>query len=123
MLQPISSVTAMNFAFKFAGFATVLLIADTLVPHLYSSLWPMFGTTLALSIVGTIGDLLILPRLSNGPSLLLGLFGMTLIVYVTPWFWANNHVALGGAFLIAIFLVPIEYLLHRYVLASLFGKD
>ena len=123
MLQPISGVTAMNFAFKFAGFATVILIADTLVPHLYSSLWPMFATTLALSIVGTIGDILILPRLYNGPSLLLGFFGMTFITYVTPWFWPNNHVTLGAAFLIAIFLTPVEYMLHRYVLGSLFGQS
>lgn len=122
MLQPVSSVTATNFSVKFVGFGTILLMADTLVPTLYSSLWPVFATTLALAIVGTIGDLVILPQLYNGPSLVLGLLGMTFITYITPWFWLGNHVTLNAAILIAIFMVPIEYALHRYVLSSLFGS-
>jgi len=113
MLQPVSAVTVTNFSFKFAGFATVLLIADTLVPNLYTSLWPMFATTLAISIVATLGDLVVLPRLFNGPSLILSFFGLTLITYVSAWFWAQSHVTFGAAILLAMAMLPIEYLFHR----------
>lgn len=122
MLQPVTAVTATNFSFKFAGFATVLLIADTMVPHLYTSLWPMFATTLAISIVGTIGDLVLLPRLFNGPSLILSFLGLTLITYVSAWFWAQSRVTFGVAIVLGLAMLPIEYLLHRYVLKSLMVK-
>ncbi|OFW82055.1 MAG: hypothetical protein A2201_10640 [Alicyclobacillus sp. RIFOXYA1_FULL_53_8] len=122
MLQPVTAVTATNFSFKFAGFATVLLIADTMVPHLYTSLWPMFATTLAISIVGTVGDLVVLPRLFNGPSLILSFLGLTLITYVSAWLWAQSRVTFGAAILLGLAMLPIEYLLHRYVLKSLMAK-
>ncbi|MCF8563964.1 YndM family protein [Alicyclobacillus tolerans] len=118
MLLPTNGVAVMNASFKFAGYSAVLLFADTLAPNLYSSLWPVFFTVLVLTAVGTIGDLTILRKFGNLPSLLLGFPGMTFIVWIVPMFWAGTHVSFGSAILVALVILPIEYVLHRYVLTS-----
>jgi ABC-type phosphate transport system permease subunit len=113
------AATITNGMYKFAGYASVLLAADYLVPSLYGSLWPMFYTVAFLTAVGLIADLTVLPRLGNVPSLCLGFFGVLFIVWMTPKFWPANHVTLLSAFVLTVCIVPLEYALHKYVLRAI----
>ncbi|CAM3959525.1 DUF2512 family protein [Alicyclobacillus pomorum] len=113
-------VIVTNALYKLAGYASVLLIADVLVPGLYSSLVPLFATVLVLTGVGVIADLVILPLLGNVLSLLIGAQGFVLILYVTPLLWPGSTVTLTRAIVLALCMAPLEFALHRYVLRWLF---
>ncbi len=113
-------VIVTNALYKLAGYASVLLIADVLLPGLYSSLVPLFVTVLVLTGVGVIADLVILPLLGNVMSLLIGAQGFVLILYVTPLLWPGSTVTLSRAIVLALCMAPLEFALHRYVLRWLF---
>jgi Protein of unknown function (DUF2512) len=116
-------VIVTNALYKLAGYASVLLIADFLLPGLYSSLVPLFATVLVLTGVGVIADLVILPMLGNVVSLLIGAEGFVLILYVVPLLWPGSNMTLGRAIVLAICMAPLEFALHRYVLRQLFQDE
>jgi Protein of unknown function (DUF2512) len=117
--RPILVMTATNGMYKFAGYGSVLIAADYLMPGLYPSLWPMFYTVAFLTLVGLMADLAILPRLGNVASLSIGFFGVLFIVWMTPQFWPDSHVTLLRAIGMTLCIAPLEYALHIYVLRSI----
>ncbi|MBX5437507.1 MAG: DUF2512 family protein [Alicyclobacillaceae bacterium] len=113
-------VTIRNVSAKLAAYAAVLTAADWLFPSLYGfSLWPVFWTTIILTAAGALGDLWVMPRLGAGRSLLLGWPAMAFLIWLTSRPWAAAHVSAPAAALLALCIVPLEYLLHRFVLAYL----
>lgn len=112
-----------NAALKFAGYSTVLLIGDYLVPGLFLSVWTALFTALVLTITGVFGDALILPRLGNGKSLSIGVFGMVAIIYLVPRLWPASEITLTRAVVLALFLLPLEYVLHSWILHTLFSRS
>jgi hypothetical protein len=114
------AVSIVNITYKFAGYSSVLLIADFLIKGLFPTIWSIFAVSLSLTVVGAIADLTIVPRYGNIPSLALGFFGMVLIIWAVPRFWTDSHITLFRAAVMAIFIGPLEYALHRYVLRNLF---
>lgn len=113
------AATITNGMYKFAGYGSVLLIADLLVPDLYGSMWPMFYTVIILTLVGMIADLVIVPRLGNVPSLTVGFVGLVLMIWAVPQLWGGNQVTLLRAAVLALCIIPLEYALHKYILRSI----
>ncbi|MCL6547927.1 MAG: DUF2512 family protein [Alicyclobacillus sp.] len=121
MWQPATlMVTTRNVLAKLAAYAAVLTAADWLFPSLYGfSLWPVFFTTVLLTVAGAIGDLWVVPRLGSGPSLALGWPAMALLIWAVGQVWPTAHVTPWAALLLAAAIAPLEYALHRFVLTYL----
>jgi hypothetical protein len=113
------SYTVFNLVVKLMGFGSVFLIADSLFPGLYQSLWFPFYTVLTLTTVGTIADLLIVPRLGNRLALFFGFFGMTIIIWAIAKLGPYNRVSMLVAALLALCLGPLEFGLHEVILYAL----
>ncbi|GGI99884.1 hypothetical protein GCM10010885_06460 [Alicyclobacillus cellulosilyticus] len=120
------AVTVQNAMLKCAGFTAVLLIADYLVPSLYGGSWwrslaPILVTAGVLTAIGALADLVIVPRLGNLRSLLLGWPAMAAIIWAVPQAWPRTRMTVLAAVLLAAGAAPLEAALHRYVGVNLFG--
>jgi hypothetical protein len=113
-------VTINNILSKLAGYASVLLLANYLLPGLYPSLWPLFASVVVLAGIGAIADLVVVPRLGNIVSLIVGAEAMVLILYSVPQLWPGGHMTMPRAIALTLCIAPLEYALHQYVLRWLF---
>jgi hypothetical protein len=106
----------MNGWIKIFSFSLFLWMADRVSPQItYPSYLPLLATAFVLTCTGLIADRLIVPALGNIPSTLLGLVGISLIIWGVAWLWPGVHVPLLYAFLISLPMGIIEFILHRYV--------
>lgn len=112
-------VSALNFTAKLILFTTLFYIEAQLYPGLQLSGPALVAIALALTMVGTIADLLIVPLLGNLPALTLGFFGMTFIIWFVAIFFPTTQITLVNAMFMSLPLGPVEYFLHRYILDSL----
>ncbi|MBX6353286.1 MAG: DUF2512 family protein [Thermoflavifilum sp.] len=111
---------AQNALMKLAGFGAVLIFSHWLFPGFYGADWrPLWLAVLALTAVGTVADVVIVPRLGNVPSLAMGWFGMTFIVWTCGAIFPGAAVPLWQAGFTALFAAPLEWALHRWILRSL----
>ncbi len=113
-------VTINNITYKLAGYSSILLAADLLLPGLYPSLWPLFASVVILTGIGAVADLVVVPRLGNILSLVVGAHAMVLILYSVPQLWPGGHMTILRAIALTVCIAPLEYALHQYVLRSLF---
>ncbi|MCL6625772.1 MAG: DUF2512 family protein [Alicyclobacillus shizuokensis] len=113
------SWTVFNAVMKLLGYGSIFLIADTLLPNLYTRAWVPVITVLSLTAVGLVADLTIVPRLGNLPALGLGLLGMTGIIWAVAQFAPGNRLGWITALVLAICLGPLEYGLHEVMLRGL----
>ncbi|WP_067927042.1 DUF2512 family protein [Alicyclobacillus shizuokensis] len=113
------SWTVFNAVMKLLGYGSIFLIADTLLPNLYTRAWVPVITVLSLTAVGLVADLTIVPRLGNLPALGLGFFGMTGIIWAVAQFAPGNRLGWVTALALAVCLGPLEYGLHEVVLRAL----
>lgn len=116
MLLPL---TAKNVVLKLLGFGSVLALGKSLRPGLYPSAPPILATATILTSVGAVADLVIVPKLGNLPSLMLGFPGMTSIIWGTAKLWPRTNVSLAQAATLALMAAPIEYTLHKMVLQDI----
>ena len=112
------STTLVNIVLKLAGFLLVLWGAEILHPRLYPHVWPILATAVVLTAVGVIAEPILLPRLQNLPSLLIGLPGMVFIIWFIAQIWPETHVSLGAATTMTVALGPLEFILHKYLLGA-----
>jgi hypothetical protein len=106
----------MNGWIKIVSFTLLLWIADRVSPQIsYPSLLPLFATAFLLTCTGLIADRLIVPVFGNLPSTVMGLIGITLIIWGIGCLWPGVHISLTASFLTALPMGLIEFLLHRYV--------
>jgi hypothetical protein len=109
-------VASFNTLSKLIGYGIIFVAADYLIPGLYSSQGPVITTVIALTAVGSIADLTIVPRFGNLPSLLIGFLGMLAIIWISAQAWPNNNMTLGWGVLLTLVIAPLEYFLHTIVL-------
>jgi len=114
----VREITWFNAAAKLLGYASVFAIADTLVPQLYGSLVYAAITVAVLTLIGLMADLVIVPILGNIWSLVVGYPAMVLLTWFVASWSVSNHVTLVDAMVVALFLGPWEYFLHRIVLGA-----
>ncbi|MCL6632956.1 MAG: YndM family protein [Alicyclobacillus herbarius] len=119
MLSTFRSWTVFNAVIKLFGYGSIFLIADTLLPNLYINDWFAVYTVIVLTLVGTVADVVILPRLGNLPSLCLGFVGMTVIIWAIAHLDPYNRVGWLAAFILALCLGPLEFGLHEVMLRAL----
>ncbi|MCL6452594.1 MAG: hypothetical protein K6T78_03080 [Alicyclobacillus sp.] len=113
----VREVTWFNLAAKLLGYGSVFAAADTFVaPRLYGSLTYAAITVGVLTLIGLMADLVVVPVLGNVPALLLGYPVMVAIIWFVASWGADNHVSWLDAVVMALFLGPWEFLLHRMVL-------
>jgi hypothetical protein len=109
-------VASFNTLSKLIGYGIIFVAADYLIPGLYSSQGPVITTVIALTAVGSIADLTIVPRFGNLPSLIIGFLGMLAIIWISAQAWPNNNMTLGWGVLLTLVIAPLEYFLHTIVL-------
>jgi hypothetical protein len=109
-------VASFNTLSKLIGYGIIFVAADYLIPGLYSSPGPVITTVIALTAVGSIADLTIVPRFGNLPSLIIGFLGMLAIIWISAQAWPNNNMTLGWGVLLTLVIAPLEYFLHKIVL-------
>lgn len=112
-------VSTINFVSKLISFTILFYVEGQLFPSLHLTAGVVAAIAIALTIVGTIADLLIVPPLGNLPALTLGFFGMTAIVWSIGFFSTAAHISLTNAMFMVLPIAVIEFALHRYVLDSL----
>lgn len=112
-----------NAGIKFTGYGCILFLADYLIPGLFYSLSSLLFTNLVLTIVGVIGDAMILPNLGNLKSLSIGEFGMAAILWLSPRLWPNSQMTITWAVVLTLFILPLEFALHSWMLRTLFHNN
>lgn len=118
MFTAIPNQAIANAFFKLIGYSVIFLIADALQPSLFGSLWPLSITAIILTAIGTMADLLILPKFESLPSLLMGAPAMVLLIWWVPKLWPMTQVSVGAAIILALCIAPYEFFLHKYFLGE-----
>lgn len=112
-------ITAANVTCKLIGYTSVLSLINFFMPtRLYDSPVPLMWSVVCLTIVGVLADNLIVPRLGAFWSLVMGLPGMVIILLLVAYFSSMAHVTWLRALIISVCIAPLEYALHRAILAS-----
>lgn len=105
-----------NFICKLIGYSFIFSLVALALPSLYPTPGPLLWSVGCLTIVGTIADATIVPRLGNIKSLALGLPGMTIVVWVVANISQSAHVNVPQAILLAICVSPLEFTFHHVIL-------
>lgn len=113
--------TMFNALAKIAGYTTVFVAADTLVPSLYGAWVSIGATVVVLMLIGLLADLVIVPILGPFVSLVAGYPAMVVITWYLASWQPANHVTWLSAIVIGLFLGPWEFMIHKLVIWT-FGR-
>lgn len=103
---------AINLFIKFLGFGCIFYAYDMFIRNAFTSL-VLTSASGTLALIGSLADLIVVPRLKSAPSLLLGAPVMVIIILFYGQIFKS--VAFSDAMYVTLCIGPFEYMLHRWV--------